>query len=115
MQVLEQGYTILFNYYSNMAPILTASLAPGSVGLPRAAEDITIAHVTYKCLVKLATHVWQRLTRSEYAEYKPWVVKATSISNRFTHFRRLSSTKSSKAQDFKCSPSTSNVSLLRRL
>ena len=56
-----------------MAPILTASLAPGNIGLPRTSEDISIAHFTYKCLTKLAIHVWQRSPRGDYTEYKPWV------------------------------------------
>jgi len=74
----------LFNYYSSMAPIVTASLTPGSIGLPRTSEDITIAHLTYKCLTKLAAHVWQKGTRNDYAEYKPWVPRITSQS-RGTH------------------------------
>jgi len=60
-----------------MAPILTASLTPGSIGLPRTSEDITITHFAYKCLTKLAIHVWQRGTRSDYAPYKPWVPPTT--------------------------------------
>ncbi|KAF9653383.1 ARM repeat-containing protein [Thelephora ganbajun] len=71
--ILEHGYMVLFNYYSNMAPILTASLTPESMGLPRTSEDITIAHVTYKCLMRLAIHVWQRMARGGYAEYRPWL------------------------------------------
>jgi len=61
-----------------MAPILIASLTPGNIGLPRTSEDITIAHVTYKCLTKLVIHVWQRQSRGDYAEYKPWVPLITS-------------------------------------
>ena len=61
-----------------MAPIVAASLTPGSIGLPRTSEDIAIAHFTYKCLTKLATHVWQKGTRNDYAEYKPWVSRITS-------------------------------------
>ena len=59
-----------------MAPILAASLTPGSIGLPRTSEDISIAHYTYKCLTKLALHVWQRLPRGDYAEYQSWVLES---------------------------------------
>lgn len=77
-QIIGQGHVVLFNYYSNMAPILTASLVPENIGLPRTSEGITIAHVTYKCLTKLAVHVWHRLPRGDCIEHRPWVSRIVS-------------------------------------
>jgi hypothetical protein len=68
-----------------MAPILTASLTPGGIGLPRTPEDIAIAHFTYKCLTKLAIHVWQKLARGDYPEYSPWVPQIASQSQSISH------------------------------
>ncbi|KAF9782921.1 ARM repeat-containing protein [Thelephora terrestris] len=106
--ILEQGHAVLFNYYSNMAPILAGSLAPGSVGLPRTPEDIAVAHVTYKCLVKLAVHVWQRLSRGEYTEYRPWLdelFKSSGFQMQSLYEQRITLTTSLNSSNLPNTPS----------
>ena len=70
-----------------MAPIIVASLAPGTVGLPRTFEDITVAHITYKCLTKLVIHIWSRLPRREYTEYRSQVPRIAPTATLHSYHR----------------------------
>ncbi|KAI0796611.1 ARM repeat-containing protein [Abortiporus biennis] len=73
MTVIEQTHAVMQNHYSTVAPALT-SLNPSSISTPRAAEDILLAHLVYKCLVKSAVYLWQRLKKpEEKATVDPWI------------------------------------------
>lgn len=65
---------VLQNHYSIVAGSLSG-LHPSSVSLPRVAEDLLVAHLIYKCLVKVACWVWPRTQTKDAAAYAlaPWV------------------------------------------
>lgn len=65
----------LQNYYSTAATVL-ARLNPSDISSPQTAEDLLIAHLVFKCLVKTATWAWSRIKHSDQASMKdlePWV------------------------------------------
>jgi hypothetical protein len=66
----------LYNYYEELASIFTPALNPTTVGLPRTADDLLLAHLVYKCLAKIATWVWNRMDKQgkeEFHRLQPWV------------------------------------------
>lgn len=66
---------VIQNYYSAAAVVLTR-LDPSTLSLPRTAEDLLLAHLVFKCVVKIATWVWSRCKPSDQAsmsKLEPWV------------------------------------------
>ncbi|KIM90936.1 hypothetical protein PILCRDRAFT_1173 [Piloderma croceum F 1598] len=66
----------LYNYYEELSSIFTSTLNPTTVGLPRTADDLLLAHLVYKCLVKIATWVWNRMDKQgkeEFHRLQPWL------------------------------------------
>jgi hypothetical protein len=56
--------------------MFTSTLDPTTMSLPRTAEDLLLAHLVYKCLVKLATWLWNRIDKQgkeDFHRLKPWV------------------------------------------
>lgn len=50
-----------------------ATINPSTISEPRTAEDLLIAHLVYKCVVKLACWVWPRIKTPDCAKLEPWV------------------------------------------
>jgi hypothetical protein len=66
----------IYNYYEELSSIFTSTLNPDTISLPRTAEDLLLAHLVYKCLVKIGAWVWNRLDKQgkeEFQRLQPWV------------------------------------------
>jgi len=74
--MVEQLHLILFGYYSTMSSSLNSTLNPSSIDSSRTADDILLAHLVYKSIVKMAVWVWnqlQRTGRDRVDNLQPWV------------------------------------------
>jgi hypothetical protein len=71
---------IMQDYYSTAAASLLR-LDPVNVSDPRNAEDILVAHLIYKCVVKIAGWVWPRIKGTDPVapRLEPWVCEMTSL------------------------------------
>ncbi|KIP12739.1 hypothetical protein PHLGIDRAFT_97377 [Phlebiopsis gigantea 11061_1 CR5-6] len=63
-KIIEQVYLVLQSHYSLVAASLSA-IDPSNISLPRTAEDLSLAHLIYKCLAKVACWVWPRMQGKE--------------------------------------------------
>lgn len=75
-QVVDYLHQPLYGYYEELSSISTSTLNPITIGLPRTVEDLLLTHLVYKCLVKMATWVWNRLDtqgKEEFERLRPWV------------------------------------------
>lgn len=75
LEIIEGLHMVLFNYYSNLAPIISGSLTPDKLALPRTAEDITVGHLVYKCLARMGCWIWQRIEQEAITKYQGWVCR----------------------------------------
>ncbi|TFK55905.1 ARM repeat-containing protein [Heliocybe sulcata] len=66
-------HTEFYGYYARLGPVITSTLTPETVSQPRQTEDLTIAHLIFKCLVKMTTWLWQRPHMDEAEEKKEWL------------------------------------------
>lgn len=72
-QIVEQQHLVLQAYYSTVAPFLNA-LDPTTLSVHRSSEDILLAHLIFKCLVKCATWLFHRVKDGQdKAKATPWV------------------------------------------
>lgn len=72
-QIVEQLHLVLQSHYSTVVPFLT-SLSPEAVSTARSSEDILLAHLIFKCLVKCAVWLWQKLkSPQDKPKVDPWV------------------------------------------
>jgi hypothetical protein len=65
----------MFAYYSQLATMISA-IVPPVLGDRRTADNLLVAHLVYKCLVKMALWLWPRLIKpdkGEFAKLEPWV------------------------------------------
>ena len=73
IQLVENLRIPLQTYYARLASPLPA-ISPGTLTQVRTVEDLLLAHLTFKCLVKLAFWAYHRYTCcKDYSEYEPWV------------------------------------------
>jgi hypothetical protein len=66
---------VIQNYYIAAAVVLTR-VEPSTITDPRIVEDLLIAHLVLKCVVKTATWVWPRTKGSDQmsmVKLEPWV------------------------------------------
>ncbi|EMD40680.1 hypothetical protein CERSUDRAFT_111258 [Gelatoporia subvermispora B] len=64
-------HMILQAHYSRIAAAFPSTLNPSTVSLPRTAEDLFMAHLVFKCVVKLAVWAWHR--NNDHQHLQPWV------------------------------------------
>ncbi|KAG8218630.1 ARM repeat-containing protein [Butyriboletus roseoflavus] len=75
-QITDQLRNIVLAYYSQLSPTILS--INGSLGQERTAASLTIAHLVYKCLVKMASWLWPRIIKDEkgeLAELKEWFLQ----------------------------------------
>lgn len=73
-QVTHELQNVILAYYSQLSP--TILNINGLLGQERTVASITVAHLVYKCLVKMALWAWPRIIRDEkgqLVELKEWV------------------------------------------
>lgn len=65
--------TLQQHYITTSAPL--ATLNPLSLSNPHTGENILIAHLVFKCLVKVTVWLWPRITRNarDFGKFSPWV------------------------------------------
>lgn len=77
LQIVTQLHTVFIAYYSEMSPNFASPAIPiQNFSLPRTIDEITLAHLVYKCLGKMASWTWQRIdkvSKEEYAANQAWV------------------------------------------
>ncbi|KAI0347520.1 ARM repeat-containing protein [Trametopsis cervina] len=79
-KIAEQLHLVIQNYYSGTAAVFTR-LDPSTVSDIRISEDLLIAHLIFKCVVKTAIWVWPRLKASDQSSMsrlEPWVCRFNS-------------------------------------
>ena len=68
---------MLYTYYSQMSTNITPGVvAVQSIGSTRVYEDILLAHLVYKCIVKMAVWLWSRIDKvpkDESERNQAWV------------------------------------------
>lgn len=76
-QITEDLHLILYGYYSQMSASITPStITPQSISSTRTHDDILLAHLVYKCNMKMAIWLWQRIDRiakEEQYRNRNWV------------------------------------------
>ncbi|KAJ3559178.1 hypothetical protein NM688_g492 [Phlebia brevispora] len=72
-KIIEQYYMVLQQHYSTAAVPL-ATLSPISLSDPHTADNILIAHLVFKCLVKTLVWVWPRIIKNNhgFGQLSPW-------------------------------------------
>lgn len=56
--------------------ISRTTVTPQSISMPKIHDDILLAHLVYKCIVKMAVWLWNRvdkLTKEEAERNQAWV------------------------------------------
>ncbi|EPQ59406.1 ARM repeat-containing protein [Gloeophyllum trabeum ATCC 11539] len=71
-KIVEDLHLDFYGYYAKLGPTITSTLSPETVNQPRVAEDLTISHLVFKCMVKMTTWVWHRPTMDEVAKFLDW-------------------------------------------
>ncbi|KAH0839916.1 ARM repeat-containing protein [Lanmaoa asiatica] len=75
-QITDQLRNVILAYYSQLSPTILS--INGLLGEERTVVSLTIAHLIYKCLVKMALWSWPRVIRDEkgeFAELKKWFLQ----------------------------------------
>ncbi|KAF8450539.1 ARM repeat-containing protein [Boletus edulis BED1] len=75
-QVTDQLRNIILEYYSRLSPTILS--IGGLLEQERIAASITVAHLVYKCLMRMALWSWPRITRDvkgELTELKEWFLQ----------------------------------------
>ncbi|KAN0097466.1 Armadillo-type fold [Tylopilus felleus] len=75
-QVTHELQNVILAYYSQLSP--TILNINGLLGQERTVASITVAHLVYKCLVKMALWAWPRIIRDEkgqLVELKEWFLE----------------------------------------
>lgn len=78
-QIFVYLHQTLYTYYERISSTFSSSLNPGTITLPRTAEDILLAHLLYECLYHLATWAWGRQGKEDFEPLRPWVSRHLSI------------------------------------
>lgn len=77
LQIVGDLHVVLYNYYSQMATnISPVAVTVQSIGSIRVYEDTLLAHLVYKCIVKMAVWLWSRIDRvpkDESERNQAWV------------------------------------------
>lgn len=79
---MDQLRNIILAYYSQLSPTILS--INGLLDQERTVASITVAHLVYKCLVKMALWSWPRIIRDvkgEFAELKDWVCIVSMLSH----------------------------------
>ena len=73
-QILSKYHMALQQIYSAASAVLTG-LDPASMSNPRTAEDLLLAHLTFKPLVKAAVWLWPRILKNahDFGKLQSWV------------------------------------------
>lgn len=64
-----------YNHYSRLAGLISA-INPATINSPRSDEDLRLAHLVLKCLVKMTTWLFSRIgstTEPGLKQLEPWV------------------------------------------
>jgi len=80
-QIVQQLHLPLSNYYSKMSVTFSESnMTPQSIASQSMYDNISLSHLVYKCLVKMAIWFWGRIPRLTMDGFKPnqvWVGHTT--------------------------------------
>ncbi|KAH9943383.1 ARM repeat-containing protein [Epithele typhae] len=72
-KMIEDIWAPMQAHYARLAVALP-TISPVTLNQPSVAEDILLAHLVFKCLVKMAFWAYHRFTCSnDYHEFEPWV------------------------------------------
>ncbi|KAH7887621.1 ARM repeat-containing protein [Phlebopus sp. FC_14] len=76
-EITDKLRDLMLGYYSRLSPVLS-SITPVLLNEERTVVTLTVAHLVYKCLVKMATWSWPRIIRSQGEELngmKTWFLR----------------------------------------
>ena len=64
----------LQQYYATASASLL-TLGPAALSSPQHAENILVAHLIFKCLVKVTVWLWPRIIKNnnDFGKLSPWV------------------------------------------
>lgn len=75
--IAEQLRFVLYGYYSRMASTFTATtLTPQTIDSQRIFDDIQLSHLVYKCIIRMAVWIWNRMDKlslEERQSYQSWL------------------------------------------
>ncbi|PCH41237.1 ARM repeat-containing protein [Wolfiporia cocos MD-104 SS10] len=69
----EQIHMVLQTHYSHITASFSSSITPDTISLSRTAEDLLLAHLVFKCIVKIAEWTWNRNVSNNFEHLAPWV------------------------------------------
>ncbi|KZT19271.1 ARM repeat-containing protein [Neolentinus lepideus HHB14362 ss-1] len=72
-KLVEDLHLDFYSYYARLGLTITSTLTPETVSQPRMTEDMTVAHLVFKCLVKMTTWLWQRPNMDEAQKMQDWI------------------------------------------
>ncbi|KAI5123421.1 hypothetical protein M0805_006126 [Coniferiporia weirii] len=72
-QLVENLHQTLGNYYSTLTNNVSTMISPTSISNRTTTDAIFLAHITYKCLCKMAVWAWNRIGLNSFKELRPWV------------------------------------------
>ncbi|THH11497.1 hypothetical protein EW145_g638 [Phellinidium pouzarii] len=102
-QLVVALHQVFEGYYAILTTIFSPMMDTSSVSTRPTADAIFLAHLTYKCLCKLAVWTWNRTGLNSFRELQPWidgffdssaVQSKTLIELRISVFSALSSSQS---------------------
>ncbi|KAF7790859.1 hypothetical protein EIP86_001817 [Pleurotus ostreatoroseus] len=75
--IVEQYHMPLQQYYATASASLL-TLGPAALSSPQHAENILVAHLIFKCLVKVTVWLWPRIIKNnnDFGKLSPWLVVA---------------------------------------
>lgn len=78
---MEELRLPLQSHYARLSAALP-TISPSTLNQVRTVEDIILAHLTFKCLVKLAFFAYHRcIVCRDYSEFEPWVRLGTLLAS----------------------------------
>ncbi|TDL29402.1 ARM repeat-containing protein [Rickenella mellea] len=70
--IIDENYLVLQQHYTRLTAALQTSLVPGSLGLERTAECMFLAHIAFKCLVKMVVWLFNKLGSQNHSVLENW-------------------------------------------
>jgi hypothetical protein len=76
-QLVEDLHPVLYGYYSTMITVISSdTVTPQTISSSKIHDDILLAHLVYKSIVKMAVWLWNRIDKmpkQEVERNQAWV------------------------------------------
>ncbi|KZT12770.1 ARM repeat-containing protein [Laetiporus sulphureus 93-53] len=72
-ELVQQLHLVMMGHYSQVTMSFSSSITPASITQPHVVEDLLVAHLVFKCVVKMAEWSWNRLVNAKFVDVEPWI------------------------------------------